>query len=203
VITTFKSNLGKMLKFWRAESLSPNFKSRPRRLRSRLHHWSKQTQKLFRALLPVLYFNCDSRAFSNAFKTCNKRWSGIHNASMHKVRTIHKIRFLSVLDCFDRDKEKITFSTIKHQSWSANISKSISPIRSRSARCTDGKPFILWAVTILPHGETHWWSYFAFIQTRLVEGKRVPEGILFYKTKYTLPFLSFPKFIKSAKSDHN
>jgi len=81
VMTTFKT------KFWQNAQI---LKSRSRRLRSWLHRWSKQTQKLFQALLPVIYFNCNSCAFSNAFKTCNKRWSGICNASFDKVQAIHK-----------------------------------------------------------------------------------------------------------------
>jgi len=38
-------------------------------LRFQLHHGSKQMQKLFHALSPVIYFNCNPGAFSNAFKT--------------------------------------------------------------------------------------------------------------------------------------
>ena len=94
-----KENFGKMPKFWSLESrsywwsfgLEVLTRSRSRRLRSRLHRWCKQTQKLFQALLPVIqYFNCNSCAFSNSFKTCNKRWSAMCNASVDEVRTIHK-----------------------------------------------------------------------------------------------------------------
>jgi len=88
-----KQNLGKMLKsqgFWWSLGLEVLTRSRSRWLCSRLHRWSEQKQKLFQALLPVMYFNCNSCAFSNAYKTCNKRWFGICSASFDKARTIYK-----------------------------------------------------------------------------------------------------------------
>jgi len=93
-----KQSFGKMLKFWNLESrifwwslgLQVSTRSPSGRLHSRLHQWSKQTQKLFQPLLPVMYFNCNCCAFSNTFRTCNKRWSGLFSAYFDKVRTIQK-----------------------------------------------------------------------------------------------------------------
>jgi len=55
VMTTFSTT-----KFWQNAQIFKSrvlgflMKSLSRRLRSRLHRWSRQTQKLFQALLPVM-----------------------------------------------------------------------------------------------------------------------------------------------------
>ena len=58
--------------------------------------------------------NCDSSAFSNAFKTCNKRWSGVCNAFFDKARTIYKKDSYQFWNALLETKKKITFSTKKH-----------------------------------------------------------------------------------------
>jgi len=96
VMTTFLKKFRPNAQILKSRDSEFLMKSRSWRLRSRLHHWSKQPQKIVSSSIsPVMYFNCDSSAFSKAFKTCNKRWFGVCNASFDKVRTIHKIKIQS------------------------------------------------------------------------------------------------------------
>jgi len=63
------------------------------------------------------------------------------------------------------------------QSWSAKVFEITTPIQSRSANV---KSCIL--------RQNNYWSYFAFSQIWLVNGKIVPAVLLPHVTKYTQPF---------------
>jgi len=82
------------------------------------------------------------------------------------------------------------------QSSSAKFLEMISPIQSWSANAKSCRP-----IFILSHEAKNYWSYFAFSQIRLTEGKIVQQCFCLMRQN-SHSVLAFPKFYKQVSISH-